>query len=174
MAELISDSAKKLKERWLKKKTSRRKLPFLAKFQIVIDCKDPECLVKFWTQALGYVPEPLPKGFSSWIEFYRKLGVPEEELTTETDSIVDPEGRGPRIWFHIVPESKTCKNRLHFDIGASGGFGIPMNLRRERVEAEAARLVKIGATRLEALEVPGLDHYAVAMTDPEDNEFDVN
>jgi hypothetical protein len=150
-----------------------RKYP-LRKFQIVIDAKDPARLVDFWTKALGYVVEPPPNGFSSWMDFYRKIGLQEEELTEGPDCIVDPEGNGPRIWFHIVPEVKTCKNRLHFDLGVSGGFGVPLNLRRERVEAEAARLIKIGATRLETLEQAGPEHYAVAMADPEDNEFDIN
>jgi Glyoxalase-like domain len=131
-------------------------------------------LVEFWCEALGYEPEPPPTGFSSWIEYWKKMGVSEDELTEGSDSIVDPDGKGPRIWFHAVPEPKTCKNRLHFDLGVSGGFGVPMNIRRERVEAEAARLVKIGATRLETLEQEGLEHYAVAMADPEDNEFDIN
>ena len=31
-----------------------------------------------------------------------------------------------------------------------------------------------GATRLGALTDEGLDHYAVAMLDPEGNEFDIN
>ncbi len=141
----------------------------------MIDAKDPARLVEFWTQALGYVPEPPPEGFSSWFEFYKRIGVPKEELTTEmTDSIVDPDGKGPRIWFHIVPEPKTCKNRLHFDLRVSGGFGVSMDIRRERVEAEAARLIKIGAIRLETLEQRGLEWYAVAMADPEENEFDIN
>jgi Glyoxalase-like domain len=144
------------------------------KFQIVIDAKDPARLVKFWSQALGYVPEPPPKGYASWGAYWRKMGVPEVEQTEGFDSIVDPEGKGPRIWFHVVPESKTCKNRIHFDLGVSGGFGVPMNLRRERVEAEAAKLIQIGATRLETLEQAGLEHYAVAMADPEDNEFDID
>jgi hypothetical protein len=146
----------------------------LTKFQIVIDAKDPINLVKFWTQALGYIPEPPPKGFQSWIEYYSKMGVPKEELFEEPDSIVDPKGNGPRIWFHVVPESKTCKNRLHIDLNVSGGFGVPMKLRRELVDAEAARLVKIGATRLETLEDEGIEHYGVAMCDPEENEFDIN
>lgn len=146
----------------------------LKKFQIVIDCKDSARMVEFWCQALGYVEEPPPNGFPTWIDFYAKIGIPKEELTDEADSIVDPEGRGPRIWFHVLPDSKICKNRLHLDLGASGGYGVPMSIRRERVEAEAARLVKIGATRLETLEQEGLEHYAVAMADPEDNEFDIN
>ena len=74
-----------------------------------------------------------------------------------------------------MPESKIRKNRLHFDLSVSVGlFGIPMNIRRERVEPEASRLIKISATGLETLEQERLEHYAVAMADPEDNEFDVN
>jgi hypothetical protein len=146
----------------------------LTRFQIVIDAKNPVPLVKFWTQALGYVVEPPPIGFSSWKDFLKKIGVREEELFDGPDSIIDPDGKGPRIWFHVVPETKRCKNRLHFDICASGGFDVAMRIRKERVEAEVSRLINIGATRLETLEEPGLDHYAVAMADPEDNEFDVN
>jgi hypothetical protein len=141
----------------------------------VIDCKDPARLVEFWCQALGYVPEPPPNGFSSWNDYYRKMGATGDELTMEgSDSIVDPERKGPRIWFHIVPESKICKNRLHFDLGVSGGYGVQMDLRRQRVEDEVARLVEIGATRLETSEQEGIERYAVGMADPEDNEFDIN
>ena len=49
-----------------------------------------------------------------------------------------------------------------------------LHTRRERVEAEAARLVSFGATRLHTKVEEGLDHYAVALTDPEGNEFDIN
>jgi hypothetical protein len=30
-------------------------------------------------------------------------------------------GAGPRIWFQVVPEAETVKNRLHLDICAGGG-----------------------------------------------------
>jgi hypothetical protein len=145
-----------------------------VRFQLVVDVRDAVREATFWEAALGYQPEPPPDGFDSWKAFYRRIGVPESELPDGADSIVDPTGRGPRIWFHVVPEPKTCKNRLHLDLGVSGGFGVPMNVRRERVEAEAERLAKLGAARLETLEVPGLEHYAVAMADPEGNEFDIN
>ena len=49
-----------------------------------------------------------------------------------------------------------------------------LDTRRERVEAEAARLVSLGALRLHVNVEEGLDHYAVALTDPEGNEFDIN
>lgn len=145
-----------------------------TRFQVVVDCRDPPLLVKFWCGALHYEIEPPPKGWASWDDYWRDVGVPEEELGVGPDSIIDPSGGGPRIWFHIVPESKICKNRLHFDIRASGGRELPLAKRREQVEAEVARLVKIGAARLETIDEGGMDHYAVAMADPEGNEFDVN
>ncbi len=145
-----------------------------VRFQIVVDCRDPPKLVRFWRDALHYVIDPPPKGWDSWDAYWRSIGVPEEELGVGPDSISDPGGGGPRIWFHIVPESKICKNRLHFDIRASGGRDLPLARRREQVEEEAARLVETGAIRLETLSEEGLDHYAVAMADPEGNEFDVN
>jgi hypothetical protein len=73
-----------------------------------------------------------------------------------------------------VPESKSIKNRLHIDVNASGGRESSLDVRRERIEAEAARLVSLGATRVRTNAPEGLDHYAVAMTDPEGNEFDIN
>jgi hypothetical protein len=35
-----------------------------ARFQLVIDCKNPELLARFWAAALGYVLEPPPEGFA--------------------------------------------------------------------------------------------------------------
>jgi hypothetical protein len=145
-----------------------------ARFQLVIDCADPEPLAVFWAAALGYVLQPPPDGFASWDAYYRDLGLPEEELGGGADCIVDPEGRGPRIWFQVVPDRKATKNRLHIDIGVGGGRDVPIETRRRRVDAEAARLAALGAVVLGALDSEGLDHYAVAMKDPEGNEFDIN
>lgn len=143
-------------------------------YQLVIDCSSPELLAEFWAEALRYVIAPPPPGFDSWDEFYRSIGVPEDELGGGPDRIVDPRGEGPAIWFQVVPEAKSIKNRLHIDVDASGGREHPLEVRRERVEAEATRLVALGATRLRTASEEGLDHYAVAMTDPEGNEFDIN
>jgi len=143
-------------------------------YQLVIDCSAPEPLAQFWAEALHYVIAPPPTGFDSWDDFYRSIGVPEDELGMGADSIVDPHGEGPRIWFQVVPERKSIKNRLHIDVNASGGRESSLDVRRERVEAEAARLVALGATRVRTNAPEGLDHYAVAMTDPEGNEFDIN
>jgi hypothetical protein len=74
----------------------------------------------------------------------------------------------------VVPEGKTLKNRLHLDIHASGGRAVPIATRRERVDAEARRLTDLGATMTGVLAEEGVDHYGVAMKDPEGNEFDIN
>jgi hypothetical protein len=87
---------------------------------------------------------------------------------------VDPDRQGPRIWFQVVPERKAAKNRLHLDISVSGGRAVPIETRRQRVDAEAARLAGLGAGFAGVPNAEGLDHYAVAMKDPEGNEFDIN
>ncbi len=146
----------------------------MTNFQLVIDCADPERLTRFWAAALGYKLEPPPAGFADWDEYWRDVGVPEAELGAGPDRICDPDGRGPRIWFQVVPERKTVKNRLHLDVHAGGGREIPLEIRRQRVDAEARRLAGLGATMITVLQQEGLDHYAVAMRDPEGNEFDIN
>jgi hypothetical protein len=143
-------------------------------FQICIDCADPDRLARFWASALGYVLEPPPEGHASWDDYWREVGLPEEDLGIGADSIVDPGGRGPRIWFPIVSEEKTIKNRLHLDIRASGGRGTPLESRKRLIDAEAARLAGLGATITRVLYQEGIDHYGVAMKDPEGNEFDIN
>ncbi|WP_167133008.1 VOC family protein [Paramicrobacterium chengjingii] len=146
----------------------------MARFQMVVDCTDPELLARFWAEALHYTLEPAPEGFATWDDYWRRVGVPEDELGIGFDSIVDPAGQGPRIWFQIVPEKKSLKNRLHLDINASGGRSIPLPTRKQRVDDEAERLTKLGGTVIRVLETEGLDHYAIAMRDPEGNEFDIN
>lgn len=143
-------------------------------FQLVIDCADPDRLARFWAEALGYGLTPPPDGFASWNDFYRSLGVPEDELGMGVDRISDPDGHGPDVWFQVVPETKSIKNRLHLDVRASGGRANPLDVRRERVDAEAQRLVGLGATFVRVLYEEGFDHYAIAMLDPEGNEFDLN
>ncbi len=145
-----------------------------VRYQLVIDCLDPDVMARFWAAALGYVLAPVPAGFDTWPDFYRALGVPEEDLVLGADRISDPAGVGPDIWFHQVSEAKTIKNRLHFDLRATAAWTDPREIRRELIEAEADRLVALGARRTGALSEAGSDFYAVGMRDPEDNEFDIN
>ena len=143
-------------------------------FQLVIDCRDPEPLARFWAAALGYEFEPPPEGFATWDDYWRDVGVGAEDLGIGQDCIIDPDGGGLRIWFQVVPEVKTVKNRLHLDISVSGGRAFPIETRRQRVDAEAQRLAGLGASYVRVLSEEGLDHYGIAMQDPEGNEFDIN
>ncbi|MFF4217916.1 VOC family protein [Streptomyces nondiastaticus] len=143
--------------------------------QLTIDCADPRRMVAFWAEALGYVPEPPPEGHATWREYWSSMGVPEAELANgagETpESIVDPAGRGPRVWFQQVPEPKTTKNRLHLDLKVGGGRGVPLETRTVRVTVAVDRLTAAGATVIRVLDDPKQDHYGVVLQDPEGNEF---
>jgi hypothetical protein len=149
-----------------------------VEFQLVINCVGhPEPLARFWAEALGYVLEPPPADFATWDDWRREVGLPESWQGRGTDCIVDPEGKAPRIWIQVVPDPKTTSNRLHIDIHASGEGDLPIETRKSRVDAEARRLRALGATLLSSLDEglePGVDHYAVALQDPEGNEFDIN
>lgn len=65
-----------------------------VRFQLVIDCADPDRLARFWAAALGYELAPVPDGFATWNDFYRHLGVPEEDLADGADRISDPQRGG--------------------------------------------------------------------------------
>ena len=63
--------------------------------ELIIDCRDPAMLGRFWAAALDY------------------------EITEEDDDgvfIEGPEGSGPGLLFSASSEPKTEKNRLHIDV----------------------------------------------------------
>lgn len=142
---------------------------------LTIDCRDPDVLVAFWCTALDYVPEPAPGGHASWLEYWRAIGLTEDELVgvdeSTCDSIVDPAGQRPRIWFQVVPETKTAKNRVHLDLDVTDGRSGDLTGRRAAVDAEAERLLVHGARTVRVLAPPGANYYAIVMADPEGNEF---
>jgi catechol 2,3-dioxygenase-like lactoylglutathione lyase family enzyme len=142
-----------------------------TRMQVTIDCADPGRLARFWATALGYRLEEPPDGFATWQEYWVSRGLPPEEVEDGYDSIVDPDGVGPRVWFQPVPEAKVVKNRVHLDLDVGGGRTAPLAERRRRVDAEADRLVAAGATRFRVQSEEGVDHYGVVMQDPEGNEF---
>jgi predicted enzyme related to lactoylglutathione lyase len=103
---------------------------------IVIDCGDPDSLADFWAEALGYA-----KAFAHeqyWV-------------------LLPPVREHPPVILQRVPEAKTAKARIHFD------------LRVPDIEAEAQRLEALGARRIDIGqgESPGW----ITMADPEGNEF---
>jgi hypothetical protein len=121
----------------------------VTRFSVEFDCADPVALARFWAAALGYtgLPVDLPDG---------------EDVMLEA-----PEGL-PDVYFQRVPEAKVVKNRLHLDLEV-GGSG-PLEERRARIDAEAARLVALGGSdRRGPIDEDG--SYWMRMQDPEGNEF---
>ena len=136
--------------------------------QIVFDSRDPARLSKFYAEALHYKLEEPPSGFGSWPDFLRAQGIPEEEWDNASP-IVDPTGKGPRIYFQQLDTPKLGKNRLHIDINASDGPGVALSKRKEQVNSVVQRLLNLGARKQQELEEMG--EYCVVMLDPEGNEF---
>jgi hypothetical protein len=133
-------------------------MPTVKQIQVTFDCADPERVARFWCDVLGYV---VPAS-------------PEEPDTSEPpedqgswSACVDPTGVGPRLYFQRVPEGKVVKNRVHLDVRV--GTGLQGEERLAALEAECARLVPLGATRVRLL-YDGTDS-CIVMQDVEGNEF---
>ena len=138
--------------------------------QVVIDCADPDRVARFWAAALGYKLQDPPQGFASWDDWLQAQAIAEERRN-DASAIVDPDGRGPRIYFQRVPEPKVVKNRVHLDLNVSGGGETPPDEKRRLVDAEVERLRGEGATVFRPGEVDELGEYWVVMQDVEGNEF---
>ncbi len=124
--------------------------------QLTFDAASPTTLADFWAIALGYETQRPPPGFESWEAFADAKQIPAEDRDRFA-AIVDPEGRGPRVLFLKVPETKTAKNRVHLDVIS------------HEPDEHVERLVAAGATRLDAFEEFGAAW--TVMLDPEGNEF---
>jgi predicted enzyme related to lactoylglutathione lyase len=103
---------------------------------IVIDCHDLEAQLDFWSAALEY----------------RKIGIKDNY-----GLLVPRERAYPPVILQRVPEPKTAKTRVHFD------------LRVDDVEAKASELEALGARRIDVGQPA--DARFIPMADPEDNEF---
>lgn len=135
--------------------------------QITFDCHDPWALSVFWNAVLGYRHPGPPPGFASWEEFDATLPA---ELRNAASASEHPTGAGPRLFFQRVPEPKAVKNRLHMDVRAAPG--LEGDQRMAELETEAARLVGLGAHRLQRVEPhPPMGNGYIVMQDPEGNEF---
>jgi hypothetical protein len=109
---------------------------------LTFDCTgDPYDLGLFWSELLG---RPLAED--------DKPGDPEALLR-------DPSG-GPRLLFVRVPEGKSAKNRIHFDLQPQG---------RTRAQ-EVARALSLGARQMADHTRPDGGGW-VTLADPEGNEF---
>lgn len=139
-----------------------------TEFQVTFDCSDPAAQAAFWAEALHYIVQPPPPGFDSWDDALNAWEVPAEQRN-DRSALVDPAGRGPRVYFQRVPEPKTSKNRVHLDLRAAAGA--PPEARAETLEAECERLLALGASRVDRFEANGMDDVFIVMRDPEGNEF---
>ena len=108
-------------------------------FGVSFDAHDAAAAASFWAAALGRT-------------------VAEGANSSNAALDADPAIPGSRISFHQVPESKTVKNRMHFDLITTD------------FDAEIGRLTGLGAVKLN--EVSGRAHW-VTLADPEGNEFDL-
>lgn len=137
--------------------------------QMAVDCKNAHAQADWWAETLGWAVEPTDQDFiTSMIE---------QGFATDADTIVHnnvrvwkdgaaicpPDQVGSkarhRILFQPVPESKSVKNRIHWDVRLAG----------EDKDEVRARLEARGATFLYS-ESQG-PHGWHTMTDPEGNEF---
>ena len=104
---------------------------------VTIDCADASRLAGFWSAALGYEIE---------------------DVDDDGALIQDPTARGVAVYFQIVPESKSVKNRVHLDLRPP-----------ESMAEEVERLTSLGASGSRYVEEGG--SYWTVMLDPEGNEF---
>ncbi len=87
---------------------------------VVVDCRDPDALARFWCAALDYVVHGEAEGYVG---------------------IVPAGGGGPHLDFVLVPEPRTVKNRLHLDLRA---VGTGQDAEVARLESLGARRVDVG------------------------------
>ncbi|WP_432542111.1 VOC family protein [Kineococcus sp. SYSU DK002] len=137
--------------------------------QVTFDAADPAAQAAFWAQVLGYRVQPPPPPFTTWEQALEAFGVPPERRG-DASAVVDPQGRGPRVFFQRVPEGRTVKNRVHLDVRAAPGLRGAE--RMAALEVEARRLVGLGAVVLHRREPePPLEAGHLVLADPEGNEF---
>lgn len=108
-----------------------------------IDCRDAYTLACWWREVLDYTEDP-------------------EDPDSPGDEeclIVSPDGTH-QVLFIEVPETKTVKNRIHFDLRPREG----------KRDAEVDRLRALGATEVDDRRSPDGTGWVV-LADPEGNEF---
>ena len=131
---------------------------------IVIDCHHPSSLARFWAAVLDeYEVAPYDQ---DEIARLAALGVDDVE---DDPTVLVAAPAGPRLWFQAVPESKVVKNRVHLDVRV--GVGLVGEERLATLEAECARLVTLGAVRVQLLRADGYNESCIVMQDIEGNEF---
>jgi hypothetical protein len=138
--------------------------------QIAVDCKNPHHLADWWAETLDWAVEPqdevfirsmIDQGFAAEADTTTHRGklVWREGAAIRPPDELDAKAPARRILFQIVPEEKTVKNRVHWDVRLAGADK----------DAVRAALEARGATFLwTANQGP---HSWHTMADPEGNEF---
>ena len=119
---------------------------------IVVDCARPSTLAAFWATVLDYRVAPYD---DAEIARLRAAGI--HDIADDPSVMVLPPDNGPRIFFVQVPEPKTVKNRLHFDVQLRAG-------------EDLAWLESLGARVLRPIN-PAAGPNGTVLLDPEGNEF---
>ncbi len=91
-------------------------------FQVAIDCSAPHELADWWAEALGWEVEAQDEAFIR--RMVEAGAATEAETTTHRGKLVwrvgaainSPQPDRPRVLFQQVPEPKTVKNRIHWDV----------------------------------------------------------
>lgn len=139
-------------------------------FQVTQDSADPHTLADWWAETLGWEVEVSDEAFIRRMVAEGHASESDTKLHNGTlvwkvgTGIRHPEGleRAPRVLFQLVPEAKTVKNRMHFDV----------RIGADEVEAVVGKLVGRGARFLhEGRQGPS---SWVTLADPEGNEFCVS
>lgn len=139
--------------------------------QLTVDCDDPHAQAAFWAAALGYLIEDahdlveavLAAGYADrdrdTVEIEGRRAWRTMNGIKHPDDVAKPRGTGRRILFIAVPDRAPGKNKLHLDL----------NVGRQQIEAEVARLTALGAIEQYRIDEDG--GYHVTMADPEGNLF---
>jgi hypothetical protein len=115
---------------------------------------------------------PPPKGHATWRSYYLAIGEPEASLEDGDccDRLIDPKGTGPDVWFQVVPERKTVKNRLHLDLYVTDRTA-PWHERRLQLVEAVERLTALGGAVRNPIPADEAEHLACGVNDPEGNEL---
>ena len=108
---------------------------------VSVDAADPAALARWWASVLGW----------------RITFEADDQVALEPPAGSPEDGVAPDVLFLKVPDEKAGKNRIHLD------------LRPDDRDAEVARVVALGARRVDVGQ--GDDVSWVVLADPEGNEF---
>jgi predicted enzyme related to lactoylglutathione lyase len=107
-------------------------------YTVTVDASDPHRLATFWSEVLDF-----------------KI-----TFDSEDEVAIERQGEsGPALLFIKVPDVKTKKNRVHFDLNP------------DDQAAEVDRVLELGATHVEIGQSNNPDVTWKVLADPEGNEF---